>query len=1308
MLTLLLHLLLAAPQGGPLVTLAVPLDTSIDAVTSAGIATGTAHHDPVGGAAWALRGGRDVLGWSARGNVGKARGTLSLRLKPAWSADDVTWRAIVCDDRPMDPKTENGFRLWKYERSIRFDLRSPEDRYVTFPADALTPGAWHQITVTWDAEVGTRVYLDGRKRGSADYQFTPTESRWLFLGGPDWQPALGDYRDLVVFDRMLSDEQVAQLATGTLTRTPAPRAAVVPPPPAPTVDTTPAKPVFHASLIGDLQADLAANGAAPRRTDKVTFVDSPFGKAAHFGPGAVLEYPGGANLPHDRGAISVWVRPDWSTADAPADRYFVREPEPEAVGGDARWMWFWSNSRQLRFDVRDPADANISASADAWEAGSWHHLVLSWDVTRGEHEAFVDGRSMRPMSDAGNLFGEGRGWTPKPRPFFWVGSWGGNAPAMAAMADLTIYDRALRPADVAAAYARLAPVVAATAQPYFAPGTRALVVQVTNGSAAPVRDLRARIAHDGRADEVALAGVTLAAGETRTVTVPLRESQPGAYLVSVAPADRVPGPSAFCYLRETPPPVVTTAPGEKLVQSIDLTAALGDELLADDGASRVVESAAGRYREAGTKRGSRFAVRLRLANLGAWHRLEWVWPDDRPRTVDVILNRSQYDVATGTLSGDEYPTTGAMRTQSAYFWPRAADDAAVFMTAEAGRPAAVASLKVYELSGPPAALQAPKPRFRGAEPRRVGLYYEDPVLHMNLGGEPSFPSFAAVADRLVAYMEATGLNTLYYPAVWYHGPLFPTASQGPGTHSGRPHPQDFLRYLLSRFEGRGLKLLVTFNVHDVPSLAGAESNEDRVRAGAATPVTVQWNAGLKTTGWHGTASNYNPLDPQVHGALRGLVTELASRYADSPAFGGLCLHLPVHSLLWFGSLETGYNDINLRGFERDTGLSLGLDPKDPFRANRAYRQLTGRYRDRWIAWRTQRIAAQWGEYAGILRAARRDLSLSVNPYSSIDKTDFPPDTPPEQVDYIAEMREYGADPALLARIPGLRLMYTLSPNLYRWERAHGNTRPESRVYRDFGFSPSVYEPFARLGVPYGIQLHDKYWEDDIGRESLPGLRAWGQPELGWRVSTPVPPAPYALENYAAALGNADVTTLTKGGFVIGTVGIEPQLAPWAVAFAQLPAAPFAEVPGLADPVRVRSCRRADGEWAYAQNRLAVPLELVLSVAGQGKLTDLVTGTELPVADGRATIKLPAYGLVALWSPAGGLRVTGGAVRGTGPVRESLAGRLTALSARLPAAPEAQRAVAAPRLALAQKLVSDGRLARALEVLGEPWEARLAQ
>jgi sugar phosphate isomerase/epimerase len=1299
-------------RAQPRVTFSASLANGPDAELSSGAGTGICRHDAAGQGYWPVRGEADSVYWLAAGNFDKRQGTLAFRFRPAWTPGDTEWRALVSDDRTFHEKSENSFRLWKWDdKVIRFDLRSADDRYVTFPSARLTPGEWHHLAVTWDSSRGTRLYLDGQRMAAADFPSPPMPARWLILGqAENMKPGLGDYRDLLVLDQLLEDEQVAQLAAGNLKPAPAPKLKPTVRLPQPATESKPPRPVFHLSFDGTLNADLSAADGKPRRAEGVTFVDSPFGKAAYFGEQSLLEYTGEANLPHDRGALSLWVRPDWTAANAAGDRFFFREAPPDRPGDDCRWIWFHKDHSRLRFDLRIPDDPYVYGSVDGWRPGTWHHVALTWDAAAGRVAQFVDGRPLQSVRDNAKVFLRDP-WTPRPKSHFWVGSRDGQAAALAAIDELTIYDGALSEAAVVAECSRVAPLQVELPTPYLeAGGAPKLAAMVTNRSTEAIRGevvaMVTRPNGDG-VQKVTLPGLALAPGKPTPVELPLPEAAAGDYLVEVAPAGKQPGPAASFRLCGPLPPRATQ-PVEKLVATIDLAGALPDDQFCDTGDTRLVESPLGRYREAADKRGSRFAVRLRFDHLGAWHRVEWTWPDDKPRTADVVLNRSQFDVATGTLAGDEYPNTNRMRTQSAYFWPRAQDDALLFMTAETGRPAAAAAVKVYELSGPPAALTGPPPRFRDASPRRVGLYYEDPVLSMNFGGQPSFPSFAEVVDRLVAYLEACGLNTFYYPAVWYHGPLYPSPSQGDSQLGSRPHPHDFLAYLLRCFEARGIQLVVTFNVHDLRCLAEVETDEDRVRAGVSTPLTVLWNSGLKRTGWHGTEGDFNPLDPRVHEAVRELVGELAARYGDSPAFGGVCLHLPRHSLLWFGSADTGYNDENLRGFERDTGVALDIDYAEPLRANRAYRVLMGKHQQRWLDWRCQRIAKQWREYADLLRRARSDLALTANLYTVLDESNRHPDTAPEEVDYANEARECGADVRELAKIPNVRFMNTFSPGLYRWERSRRSpATPTQRAIRAANFSPSAYDPFAAQGRPFGVHFHDKYWEDDLGqRAGLEGLRKWGQPEMGWRVSTPVPPSPHGLENCAAALGAADVQTVTKGGFVVGTVGLEDQVAPWAAAFRQLPAVAFGDVPGLADPVRVRTCHRADGEWAYAQNRLYEPVELTLRIEGGGDLTNLATGEGVPVKEGRASLRLSGYQLVALWARAGQARTVGGEARGTAAVSRRLTENVGRLRAALPkAAPDLAERVKA-RLELTENLLREGLLARAGHVLEEPWTGEL--
>lgn len=1304
-------LLAGAAQAQPQATLSVPLAEGPDAAGACGTATGVSHHGGATRGHWPVRVEQDGISWLAEGNLDKARGTIAFHFRAGWKPGGPESYALVCDDREFAVKADNALRLWKWEnRCLRFDCRSAEDRYVTAPLALVEDGEWHHLAAAWDRETGIRLYIDGKRVGEREFAFTPVPAKWLNLGhGQGIGPGIGDYRGLVVLDRMIDDQQAAVLAAGKLQCPAAPKRARQPAAAPAQAPVGPAKVVFRLGFEGTLDAEVAAAGKQPRKAQGVRFVDSPFGRAAYFGEGSLLEYPGEANVPHERGTLAMWVRPDWDADSAGGSRFFFREGPPDSAGDDCRWVWFWKDSHSLRFDLRTPGDPYVNARIGSWRPGTWHHLALTWDAELGTSTVIVDGRALASRSDSKKSFLR-RPWEAKSKTHFWVGSQEGRLPALAAIDELVIYDRPLAPEAVLREVARVMPLAVSIDRPYPDAGARSVALSVTNRSTETIGGpFQARVTGpDGASQSVALPGARFAPGETRALSLPLSRPAAGSYTVEVAPEGKQPGPAAtFRLCALNPPPAAR--PTERLLAAIDLTAQLPEDCFCDTGDSRVVESPLGRYREAGAKKGSRFAVRLRFEKPGAWHRVEWSWPDDKPRSVDVILNRGEYDVASGTLAGDEYPNTGEMRTQSFYCWPRAEDDALVFMTAEPDRPAAAAAVKVFELSGPPASVAGPKPRFQGAGPRQVGLYYEDPVLHMNFGGRPAFPSFEAVADRLVAYLEAHGMNTLYYPAVWYHGPLYPSPSQGDDQLGSRPHPDDFLAYLLRRFEGRALKLLVTFNVHDLPTLSDVEVDEERVRAGAQTPITVLWNSALKLTGWHGTPGDYNPIDPAVHAAVRGLVEEIAGRYAGSPAFGGICLHLPRHSLLWFGQLEGGYNDVNLRAFQKETGIDLGIDWADPLRANRAYRRLIAEYRERWLDWRCGRIARQWGEYAGILRKARPDLALAVNLYTVLDEsTRQSPETPPEAVDYLGEARAYGADVRLLARIPNVALMNTFSPGLYRWHRSRrAPFHPGQQVFRTACFSPSAYGPFAGLGAPFGVNLHDKYWEDDIARNAgLPGLKAWGQPELGWRVSTPVPPAPDCLENYAEALGQVDARTVTKGGFVVGTVGMEEAVAGWAAAFRQLPAVPFRDVPGLEDPVRVRVCSRPDGEWAYAQNRLAQPVDLVLRVAGNAPLANLATGGSIAVREGVVRLRLEGYGLASLWAPAGATRVTGGQAQAPEAAKR-LQAKLSGLREALAKADAQTQKQAKPRCDLAADLISRGHFSRATHVLEEPWAAALS-
>ncbi|NUQ00679.1 MAG: hypothetical protein HUU35_12575, partial [Armatimonadetes bacterium] len=214
MLAFCLSLLLAAEP--PQVLFSAPLTGGPDAVHAVGVATGIVHHDGAGREAWSIRGEHDVISYLAQGNLDKRRGTIAFAFKAGWQPGDRANRILLADERNFDDKADNALRFWKWEdRTLRLDLRAVGDRYLTVPLAPLEDGDWHHLAAAWDCEAGTAIYVDGKRVGARESRWEPLPAKWLNLGhGRGCEPGLGDYRNLVVYDRALGEAEVAELAAG--------------------------------------------------------------------------------------------------------------------------------------------------------------------------------------------------------------------------------------------------------------------------------------------------------------------------------------------------------------------------------------------------------------------------------------------------------------------------------------------------------------------------------------------------------------------------------------------------------------------------------------------------------------------------------------------------------------------------------------------------------------------------------------------------------------------------------------------------------------------------------------------------------------------------------------------------------------------------------------------------------------------------------------------------------------------------------------------------------------------------------------
>ena len=121
---------------------------------------------------------------------------------------------------------------------------------------------------------------------------------------------------------------------------------------------------------------------------------------------------------------------------------------------------------------------------------------------------------------------------------------------------------------------------------------------------------------------------------------------------------------------------------------------------------------------------------------------------------------------------------------------------------------------------------------------------------------------------------------------------------------------------------------------------------------------------------------FNPLHPVVQEAIVGLAGEIAERYKGSPAFKGLSFNMWHSTILWYGSINSGYDDYSVGLFEKETGIEVPVDAAAPDRFSKRHQFLVGKPCEDWLAWRCKKIQELNRRIRDVVVAARPDLRVT--------------------------------------------------------------------------------------------------------------------------------------------------------------------------------------------------------------------------------------------------------------------------------------------------------------------------------------------
>lgn len=405
------------------------------------------------------------------------------------------------------------------------------------------------------------------------------------------------------------------------------------------------------------------------------------------------------------------------------------------------------------------------------------------------------------------------------------------------------------------------------------------------------------------------------------------------------------------------------------------------------------------------------------------------------------------------------------------------------MTWGHGEPAAVANIEIYELDELPALEWAATPTVGGPR-RELGIQYEDPC---GTGCSEGAITQEEWVGRVIEYARHTGQKLFTYPLAWYHGPQWPSEVEPADAFDAvaardrkqyvryTTNPPEWVAPMLERFEAEGFEFVGALTLLRLGSLmrkmntdlsaiqAGADTINsmlwnDQVQAGTMD-WTVKYNArnypalvekgdkgvdgkghpplayGEKTPGdldvpYH-PGPIFNPLHPEVQQAVRAVVRELGQKYGAHQAFKGISINFWAPTIVWFGSLHSGYDDYTVGLFEKETGIKVPVGATDPKRFSKRYEFLCFQCRSAWIEWRCRKV---------------HELIL-------------------------------GLRDELVASQPDLRLTLTLWSEPYL-PQIVGNGRPECQLharpstvelYREAGFDPALYRDEANIECDFQFE-----------------------------------------------------------------------------------------------------------------------------------------------------------------------------------------------------------------------------------------------
>ena len=420
-----------------------------------------------------------------------------------------------------------------------------------------------------------------------------------------------------------------------------------------------------------------------------------------------------------------------------------------------------------------------------------------------------------------------------------------------------------------------------------------------------------------------------------------------------------------------------------------------------------------------------------------------------------------------------------------------------------------------------------------------------------------------------------------------------------------PVRKDVVELLLRLFERDGLKLIPSLDFSSpLPEL------EEVLRKRGAEAVGLQWvdADGQVQQGWLAqgqvTIPYYNPLHPRVQEAVIAVVGELAERYGQHAALGGVGLNLAADTYVQLPGSNLGFDDVTIARFERETGVRVPGEGEGRF-ALRAS-ALAGELSETWLSWRAAKIAEFHRRLQAEVARVRPELKLYLTGTQMLDH---------------AELQE-ALRPGLPRRmsIEDAVRRVGIAPELYQQQAELVLARPmrlrptaglsvQQAIDQEFNETPDLDRRFRESHRPASFLFHQPLPARLPSFDEKSPFRG----TYTWLLAQLSPGGDWNRRRFAHSLATIDACEIFDGGAML-VLGQEESLRDFVSVYRHLPAARFETVQYETQPVTIRRLTQGDQTYIYLVNDSPWPAEARLEVAAPEKcrFEELGTRGRLPV------------------------------------------------------------------------------------------------